>query len=797
MRSRQWKTRDDACAEIGLTAMTFVGRSLPRLEDPPLVTGRGCFAADVSFAHQLHMRVVRSAHAHGRIVAIDTGTALAAPGVVAIWTAADVTEVPPIDFRLTRIDGLEPYRQPILAADRVRYVGEPVAVVFAADAYAAEDAADLVTVEIEHLPELLAADAPPGEFGAGHSTEAATVRKGYGDVAAAFAAAHAIVALELKIGRHSGVPLETRGAIARFDAARNVLELYGAAKVPHWNRDALARMLGRAASSVHLHEGHTGGGFGVRGELYPEDVLACLGALRLNRAVKWIEDRREHLIAANHSRQQHYRVRAAVDQAGRLLAIDGEFFHDQGAYVRTHAATVPDLAATMLLGPYRVAAYRMVGRIRLTNKTPCGTYRAPGRYESTFVRERLIDAVAARLDIDPVEIRRRNLITAAEMPYARQLDTLGTEMTYDSGDYPGLLDKALKAIGWQNLREALKRRRAAGEAVGLGLAMFVEKSGLGPYDGVRASIDAGGTVEIVTGATSVGQGMETVIAQICADALGVDYRRVRVVHGQTDRIAYGMGTFASRVTVMTGEATRRAAVQLRAKAIAAAADLLQTVPEELDVIDGAVVRKDATQGPSISLGEVARALNPGPHPTLPRERGRVGWGRDATPGLAAEGYFEQPHMNYPYGIHFAVVRVDRDTGAAAVERYFVAYDIGKAVNPMLVEGQIAGGVAQGIGGALFEEFLYDARGEPLCVNFADYAMPTAREIPPIEVLIAEDAPSPLNVLGVKGAGEGGANAAGAAIAAAIDDALGRPGAVTELPVTPQRLRRILPPLRSD
>ena len=431
----------------------FVGRSVLRLEDRPLVLGQGRFAADVSFAHQLHMRVVRSTHAHGRIVAIDIAKARAAPGVIALWTAADVADIPPIDFRLTRIEGLEPYRQPILAKDHVRYVGEPLAVVFAADPYSAEDAADLVTAEIEELPEVLSAEAPPAEFSAGHSTEAAVVRKGYGDVAAAFAAAHASVTLELKIGRHSGVPLETRGAIACYDAARDVLDLYGAAKVPHWNRDTLARMLGRPASSLHLHEGHTGGGFGVRGELYPEDVLACLGALRLRRPVKWIEDRREHLIATNHSREQQYRVRAAVDQTGRLLAVDGEFFHDQGAYVRTHAATVPDLAATMLLGPYRVGAYNMIGRIRLTNKTPCGTYRAPGRFESTFVRERLMDAIAAQLGLDRVEVRRRNLIAATEMPYARHLDTLGTDMTYDSGDYAGLLDKALAAADWRALRE--------------------------------------------------------------------------------------------------------------------------------------------------------------------------------------------------------------------------------------------------------------------------------------------------------------------------------------------------------
>jgi carbon-monoxide dehydrogenase large subunit len=760
--------------------MSFVGRSVLRLEDPPLVKGQGRFAGDISFAHQVHMRVVRSAHAHGRIVAIDTSAARSLEGVVAVWTAADVADIPPIDFRLTRIEGLEPYRQPILASGQVRYVGEPVAVVFASDPYTAEDAADLVQIEIDSLTEIVDADAEPSEFSAGHSTEAAVIRKIFGDVEAVFAGAHETVTLELKIGRHSGVPLETRGAIVRFDEARNVIEVFGAAKVPHWNRDALARMLGRPPSSIQLHEGHTGGGFGVRGELYPEDVLVCLAAPRLKRPVKWIEDRREHLMATNHSRQQHYRVRAAVDETGRLLGIDGEFIHDQGAYVRTHAVTVPDLAATMLLGPYRVPAYRMIGRVRLTNKTPCGTYRAPGRYESTFVRERLMDAIAARLSIDPVEIRRRNLITSAEMPYEHHLDTLGTEMTYDSGDYACLLDKALKNVGWEKLNEDLKRRRAAGETVGIGMAMFVEKSGLGPYDSVHASVDTSGRVEIVTGTTSVGQGMETVIAQICADALGVDYRSVRVIHGQTDRIAIGMGTFASRVTVMAGEATRIAAKKLRDKAIAVASSLLQSPPETLDVIDGKVVRKNAPQGPSVTLGEAARALNPGSK--------LLG---DATPGLAAEGFFESAHMNYPYGIHFATVRVDRETGGVAIERYFVGYDVGKAVNPMLVGGQIVGGVAQGVGGALLEEFLYDARGEPLCVNFADYMMPSAREIPPVDVLITEDAPSPLNTLGVKGAGEGGTNAVGAAIAAAIDDALGRPGAVTQLPVTPQRLRKMV------
>ena len=764
----------------GITSdMSVIGRSLVRLEDRPLVTGRGEFAGDVAFPHMLHLRLVRSAHAHGRLVSIDAGAALALPGVAAVWTSADVAEIPPIDFRLSRIEGLAPYRQPILARERVRYVGEPVAAVFASDPYVAEDAADLVIIEVDDLPPVLDASAAPAEFEAGRSTEAAVVEKTYGDVAAAFRNAAVVVELDLAIGRHSGVPLETRGAIARYDAARDVLELYGAAKVPHWNRDNIARMLGRARASVHLIEGHVGGGFGIRGELYPEDVLVSLAALRFGRPVKWIEDRREHLIAANHSRQQRHKARAAVDDQGRLLAVEDEFFHDQGGYVRTHAATVPDLAAAMLPGPYRIPAYRAAGHVRLTNKTPCGTYRAPGRFESTFVRERLLDAIAARLSIDRIEVRRRNLIGKDEMPYGRPLGTLGTEIVLDSGDYAGLLDKALVAAKWNDLQDELKRRRDRGECVGAGLALFVEKSGLGPYDGVRVSVDTAGMVEVVTGAASLGQGIETVVAQICADTLGVDYRRVRVVHGRTDRIPFGMGAFASRATVMTGEATRRAALDVRAKALEVAAELMQQDASALAVSDGNVVRKGA-DGPSIGLGEIAQALEPTSKLLGAR-----------SPGLSADGWFFSDHMVYPYGVHIAVAKVDRDTGGVTIERYVLAYDVGRAVNPMLVEGQLAGGFAQGVGGALLEEFCYDERGEPLSVNFADYLMPTAREVPPLDVLIREDAPSPLNPLGLKGAGEGGVNAVGAAVAAAIDDALGMPGAITRLPVTPQRLREIL------
>jgi aerobic carbon-monoxide dehydrogenase large subunit len=758
----------------------WIGQSVARLEDPPLVQGQGRYAGDISFPHQLHMRVARSNHAHGTIASIDTAVARALPGVVAVWTAADIADVPPIDFREGRIPALEPYRQPVLAREKVRYVGEPIAAVFAEDPYVAEDAADLVAAKISELPALLAADTEPGEFADGRNTEVSVIRQGYGDVDAALAAAPMVVELELAIGRHSGVPLEARGAIGRYDSARDILELHGAAKVPHRNRDLLARMLNLAPSAIHVHESHVGGGFGIRGELYPEDVLVCVAAMRLRRPVKWLEDRREHLIAANHSRQQLHRIRAAIDREGRILAIDDRYFHDQGAYVRTHAARVVHMTAGILPGPYRVPAYRAVGHFRLTNKTPAATYRAPGRYETTFVRERLIDAIATKLGVDGNEIRRRNAIGPDEMPYHRPLEALGEEIEYDTGDYVGLLDRLLTQLEWPKLKADIARRRAAGEAVGAGFAMFVEKSGLGPTDGVRIEVDTTGAVELVTGGASLGQGFETVMAQVCAEAIGVDYRRVRVTHGQTDRIAHGIGAHASRATVMTASATHNGAIKLRAKAIEVAAELLQAPRDTLDVVEGKVMRKDQPAGPSISLGEIAEHLAPASKTLGSRE-----------PGLSAEGWFRVAHQVYPYGIHFAVVKVDRDTGAAHVERYVIAYDIGRAINPALVKGQIVGGFAQGLGGALLEEFNYNERGDPLATTFADYLMPTVRETPDVDVILREDYQSPLNPLGIKGAGESGITGVGAAIASAIDDALGIPGAVAQLPVTPQRLKEIL------
>ena len=424
----------------------------------------------------------------------------------------------------------------------------------------------------------------------------------------------------------------------------------------------------------------------------------------------------------------------------------------------------------MLPGPYVIPAYRSVGRVRLTNKTPCGTYRAPGRFEASFVRERLVDAIADRLGLDPMVVRHRNFIAKTAMPFRRDFSALGTDIVYDTGDYAGLLDKFLDRVEWQKLRANVAQRRQAGEMVGLGFGFFVEKSGLGPFDDVRITLGGDGTIEVITGAASIGQGVETVMAQICADGLGTGLDHIRVIHGQTDRIERGMGAFASRVTVMTGAAVTIAAAKLRNELLAVAGSLLQTAPDLLALSGDRVVLRDEPGGASVDLAAVARS---------------------AGGQLTADATFTAEHMTYPYGVHVAQVRVDRDSCAITVERFLVGYDVGRAVNPMLVEGQIAGGAAQGIGASLLEEFVYDASGQPQSVTLADYLMPTIAEVPNIEVSLFEDAPTPLNPLGVKGAGEAGIAAAGAAIAAAVDDALGRPGAVRQLPITPNRLHALL------
>lgn len=767
----------------------MIGARALRLEDPVLLRGAGRYAADTYHAGELHLRVVRSPLAHGRIASIDVSGALALEGVLAAWTYDDISDLPAIGFRLTPRDELLPYRQPVLARREVRYVGEPVAVVFATSAYLAEDAAERVVLEIEQLPVHLDPDATPVEWvdseqatwAAGlpgtlsaQDSEATTFVTEYGDVDAAFAAgAGRIIEMDAVIGRHTGVPMECRGLVARYDEADGQLVIDGAAKVPFWNRDAVAEMTGLTPSQVVVRETHVGGGFGPRGELYPEDVLVALAAVRLRAPVKWIEDRQEHLMATNHSRAQHHRLRALVEDDGYIRALDASFTLDQGAYIRTHGATVGSLTSSMLPGPYVIPNFRVRAHVRLTHKTPHGTYRSPGRYEGTFARERLVDKIASELGLGREQVRRRNFIDVEHMPYERPIQAMGTSMVHDSGDYALLLDKMSERFDFAGIRAEVAERREQGEAVGFGFGYFVEKSGIGPVEGARLSVDTSGHVTLACGASSVGQGVDTVLAQVAAETLGIPHDRIRVVRGRTDQFIYGRGAFATRLSVMAGSAVANAADNLRDKALRVTARELRVSVEELELTDGSVRLVD-DPATALSLAELARILEP-PRAVEAKE----------DPGLSADGWFSTDHMTYPYGLHAAVVRLDRGTGQVVVERYLVGYDVGRALNPTLVEGQIAGGVAQGLGGAIYEEFLYADDGTPLCTTFMDYLIPTAREVPPIEILVTEDAPSPLNPLGVKGAGEGGTTAVAAAIASAVDDALQRPGSITSVPIRPQ------------
>jgi len=757
--------------------MTVIGARLPRHEDPRLLRGRGRFGDDFSVPGQLHARIVRSPSAHGQVRGLDVTQAGRAPGVVAVATAQDLPRnlVIPVRLAIAGTD-LSRFLQPVLARDTVRYVGEPLAVVVADDPYACEDAAELVEIDITEQPAVL--DANDGAGGE-HGTVAAELTRGYGDTDAAFARASHVVEIELAVGRHSGVPLEPRCLLAVPGPERGRLDIFGMTKVPVWNRDLLADMLGVDETLIRVHAVDAGGGFGVRGEFYPEDFLIPWLAVRLGRPVKWAEDRAEHLVAVNHSRQQYHRVAAAFAADGRILGLRDDIVQDNGAYCRTHGVAVPELTAAMLPGPYRVPAYRGRVRVVLTNKTPCGTYRAPGRFEGTAAREHLLDVAATRLGLDPVVLRERNLLTAAEMPHERPISTLGTDLILDTGDYPALLTAAVKEADRLGYRAQAGAAPQPDRRRGFGLALFVEKSGLGPQETADVTVSRSGAVHVYSGGTSVGQGIETVLAQITADALGVEPGAVRITAGDTDAQPFGSGSWASRSTVVGGTAVHQAALAVRRRALQLAARVLEAAEEDLDLAGGTVsVRGDPAA--RLSLADVARAAAPA---SKYLEAGE-------SAGLAARRRFEVSHMTYPYGAHAAVVEVDTGTGRVRVLRYLVAYEVGRAINPMLVEGQLRGGVAQGIGGALFEEFRYDEAGQPQAITFIEYRMPTAAEIPPVDVLLSQDAPAPGNPLGVMGAGEGGINAVGAAVANAVRAALGLPGGVGQLPLTPGRVRAL-------
>ncbi len=763
--------------------MTQVGQSLRRREDPRLLRGEGSFAADVRRPGMTYAAVLRSPHPHARILRIDAGCARAAAGVLHILTAQDderlTTKIP---MRMSPIESMAPFLQRPMASGKVRYAGEPVAVVVAGSRARAEDALDLIEVEYDPLAVLTDAreaakpDAPL-LFDENGTNVIADYNVGRGDVERGLAEADVVIRADFELHRHTAVPIETRGLAAEWDPARDVLTMWGTAKVPFFNRGVLAKWLGLAEHAVHFVQSDVGGAFGVRGELYPEDYLVALLALRTRKPVQWIEDRREHLVATNHSRQQWHECAMGVKRDGTITALQDRFWNDHGAYTRTHGATVPNNTAGYLPGPYVIPNVRSDVLCVVTNKTPTGTYRGPGRYEANFVRERLIDLAAEALGMDPADMRRRNFVPASAMPYEVGTVTLGKHVVYDNGDFLAHFERALRRFGYERRRGQQAAAREQGRLVGIGLGFFVEKSGLASWECAKLAVDASGKILLDTGIPSVGQGVETAFSQIAGDILGVSYEDVTVRYGDTALLPYGFGAFASRGTVVGGSAVVLAAEKLRDKVLALAARELEVDPDDLVLSEGrASVKGSPERG--LSLAVVAELASPSR--TLKA-------GLD--PGLEATEFYEATQMTYAFGVHLVQVEVDRDTGAVCIDKYQVDYDVGKAINPTLVVGQIDGGLAQGFGGTLLEELRYSPEGQLMTGTLMDYLLPTAVETPNVEVNLSEDCPSELNPLGVKGAGEGGTVCVGAALGNAVADAIGV--SVTALPLSPDRVFGLL------
>ena len=761
----------------------YIGSPIRRGEDVRFLTGKANFVDDIKLPNMLHAAILRSPHAHARIKAVDVTRARSTAGVTAIFTFEDIAPfAKPIPVRLYLLPGLEQFLQYPLARDKVRYVGEPVAVVIGESRYVAEDALDAIEVSYEPLPAVVDVRQSLSDRVVIHEAAGTNLAAEYtisvGDINEAFRAADYTRKEEFKVHRHTGNPLETRGLVARYEAGSAELTVWGPTKVPHFNRGVLSSFLGIPESLVHFIEPDVGGGFGIRGEFYPEDFLIPYAAVKLEQPVKWIEDRLEHLMASNHSREVLCEIEVASKRDGTLLGLRAKVYGDMGGYIRTHGGLVPMSTAAILTGPYRIPAYQCTISCVITNKMGMGTYRAPGRYESCFIRERLLDMVAGDLGIDPAELRFKNLIQKSEMPYeVGQTRPDGPPTVFDSGDYPLALRRALDHIGYEDLK-ALQGKYEGGRYHGIGMGCFVKNTGIGPYEDARIVINGAGEVAVYLGITTMGQGHETTMAQICADSLGVPIETIKIFHGSTDYMPSGVGTFGSRSTVMAGNAIHLACQELRWKILSIAAARLEIESVSLEFRNGRIYRKEAEEeGPLLGLDDIVTLAEP------------------ATPvgseyvGLEATARFETDQPVYSYGAQVAHVAVDPETGKLEILRYVGVEDVGRCINPLLVHGQTVGGMAQGIGGTILEELAYDDSGQLLAGTFVDYLLPTSRDIPPIESIVLEEAPSPLNPLGVKGAGEGGIVATGAVLANAVAKALTPLGVeVNGLPLSPSRIR---------
>jgi carbon-monoxide dehydrogenase large subunit len=771
-----------------------IGRAVTRNEDPRLLTGRALFVDDVERPGLLHAAFLRSPHAHARILGVDVATARARPGVHAVVLAEDLGEywqpgpllVPP-----PPIAGMT-FRQRCqvpLARGVVRHVGEPVAMVVAESRYVAEDALGDIAVEYDILPvpgDLEAAVAP----GAPRVHEdlpdnlAAEVRQRKGDYAAARARAAHVLRRRYLYEHGASIPMETRGIVAEWDDKADRLTVWDTTQAPVVIRNGLAAMLGLSERQVRVIAPFIGGGFGPKMMMfYPEEVLVPWIAIRLARPVKWIEDRLEHFTATTQERGQLHEAEIALDEDGRILGVQDDFLMDTGAY-NPYGLTVPLNSQCTLLNAYHVPAYDSRFRAVYTNRTLVTPYRGAGRQHGVFVMERLLDAAADALGLDRVEIRRRNLIPADAFPYRNEIIYQDfAPLTYDSGNYAPILAKALEAIGYDRFRqEEQPAARAAGRHLGIGVVCYVEGTGIGPYEGARVRVQASGKVTLATGIGTQGQGHFTAFAQVVAEQLGVDVRDVEVTTGDTDQFDWGVGTFASRGAVVAGSAAHGAAVAVRAKILKAAAEHFECAEEDLVLADGAVSIAGVPEK-RVTLAALARLANP--------LRGAVKPGTE--PGLEATSYFGPEMGATAAGVHAMVIEMDPETLRPTILRYVVVHDCGSVLNPLILGGQIQGGVAQGIGNAFFEKLVWDEQGQLLNASLADYLLPTALDVPRMEVLHTVT-PSPLNPLGTKGAGEGGAIPVGALFAAAIEDALELPARgieLTEIPLSPARLWEIL------
>jgi len=763
----------------------YVGRPIRRREDPRLLTGRGTYVGDMALPGMAHAAVLRSPHAHARIRGIDVSEAATAPGVLFAGTAADLGPCARPLPLLNPAPTLRPRMPSALAAETVRYVGEPVAVVVATSRYAAEDALERIRVDYEVLPAV--ADAARAlEPGAPlvhddlDSNLAARMVQKIGDVGSAFRAADVVVRERLEITRGGGAMMETRGVLAAWDERAGRLQVWASTQAPHLIRRVLTQMLGMPDHQVRVVVPEVGGGFGAKLVCYPEDVLIPWLARRLGHPIRWIEDRREDLLSTVQEREQYHEVEVAARRDGTLLGLRNRFVCDAGAYV-PWGLVVPTLTATTL-GPYKYPAYEVESLTVYTHRVPVSVIRGAGRPQAAFVFERAMDRVAEAVGLDPAEVRRRNFIQPHECPYRLGLIYRdGTEMTIDNGDYPAALERALEMAGYAGFRERQATARAQGRYLGIGIACNVEGTGLGPFESAIVRVDGMGKVHLITGACPQGQAHETTLAQVAADELGVPVDDVAVTTGDTDAIGFGIGTFASRTGAVASGAAAGACRLVREKAVAAAAHLLEAARDDLVYAAGRIhVRGAPSRG--VGLADVAAFLAGIPGRALPA---------DVEAGLQASHHFRPAGLTYSNGTCVAVVEVDADTGAVNIEGLFVVHDCGRIINPIVVDGQVQGGVAHGVSNTFFEEPRYDAAGQPLAASFMDYLIPTAAEVPPLRIAHMET-PSPLNPTGVKGAGEGGAIFTPAAIAAAVEDALAPLGVrITALPLTPERLRALV------